>query len=267
MALKTYRDQYRFKRQKRLIYRAFFSILTFVIFIYAVIYLLFFAKGFDVRAITISGNETISADDLRAAINQNLDKKIFFITVRSNIFLASINKLEKTLAKNYPKIETLAIKRNFFHGLELTIKERKPIGIWCLNNQGDCFYFDQSDIAFQKVPKTSGFLFLTVDDLRDRKVQLGQFIETDEWVNPIVIARDMLWKNNFQVDKFTIPDGSFGEFQTITPTGWKILFSIKSNVKAQVDAMAGFIEQKLTPDKLSKLEYIDLRINDKIYFK
>lgn len=267
MALKTYRDQYRFKRQKRLIYRVLLSILTFVIFTYAVVYLLFFAKGFDVRLITVSGNETISSDDMREAINQNLGKKIFFITIRSNIFLVPINKLEKTLARNYPKIETMAIKRIFFHGLELTIKERKPVGIWCLNNRGDCYYFDQSGIAFQKVPKTSGFLFLTVDDLRNRTVQLGQPIETDEWVNPIVIAKDMLWKNNFQVDKFTIPDGSFGEFQTITPAGWKIFFSTKSNIKIQIEAMAGFIEQKVTPDKLSKLEYIDLRINDKIYFK
>lgn len=267
MALKTYRDQYRFKKQKRLVRRALLNLLIFGAFSYATIYLLFFANGFDVRSIAIKGNETVPAEDLRTTINKSLDRKIFFIAIRSNIFLAPLGGLEKAIAENYPKIEAPVMKRIFFHGLELTIKERKPTGIWCLNNQGDCFYFDQNGIAFQKAPKTSGFLLLTVDDFRDRTIQLGKTIATDDWIKAVITARDTLWKNNFQVDKFIIPVGSFDEFQTATSAGWKIFFSTKSDIKAQIDAAAGFIEQKLTPDKLSKLKYIDLRIDDKIYFK
>ena len=64
-----------------------------------------------------------------------------------------------------------------------------------------------------------------------------------------------------------ISKGAINDFYALTSSSWKILLSVDTDISFQIDAMASFIAQKLPADRLAKLQYIDLRIQDRIYYK
>lgn len=234
------------------------------------VYLLFFASLLDLRSIDVSGAEVISITELKAAAESWLGEKLLWLPRSNNLLFISSKELESKLAAGFPRIDTVEIKREFPHGLKIDITERKPAGIWCLAGQsgaGGCFYFDKNGVAYAGTGRPSGFLILSVVDYRGGEITLGSRATSDEWLSSIMTAKEFLPKIGVDVAEFTIPSGSFDEFDAKTAEGWKIMFSNSTNVAKQISSLGVLFKDKLPASKRTGLQYVDLRIQDRIYYK
>jgi len=71
---------------------------------------------------------------------------------------------------------------------------------------------------------------------------------------------------NIFINKFTIPDKFISDFSAFTSNGYELLFSTDSDVNKQLEVLEIFLaEKKDDPD--FKPQYIDLRINGRVYYK
>src|SRR3989338_11051277 len=121
-----------------------------------IIYLLFFSRLFDVREVSFNGLDTVSSEEFRAKINENLNQKILnFLPRRNNIFFFDSDDFEKRFASTNLVFKSADIHKKFFHGLTLNFLERKPAGIWCFSD--DCHYFDNDNVLWGQPGKSSGF--------------------------------------------------------------------------------------------------------------
>ncbi len=241
--------------------------LIFVGFCAGFVYLLFFAKLLDVRNVRITGNETVPRENLASAVDEWLGSDFFKITRRSNIVFLPLAKLSSKISSRFPLLEEVRADRQFPHSLNISVAERKPRGIWCLTASSDCFYFDKSGVAYAKNGASSGFLMAIIDDERKRKIEIGSPVESGEWLGSVFLARDALAEKGINITKFIIPADSFDELRAQTAQGWVVLFGISTNIARQINSLTDFFKQKMTPEKISKLQYVDLRIQDRIYYK
>lgn len=262
-----YHDQLKLQKRRHLMRRVLFISLACVVVCVALFYVLFFAKFFNVTDVKVSGTETVSGEAIVVGLNYSLAEKFLAIPKGSNMLFVRSDKLVERLLSDNPKLESVVITKDYFHKLNVVVKERRSVGIWCLTKENKCYYFDTDGVLYENAPDTSGYLLFNIKDERVRQLVLGEQVESQTWISALALARQQLTERDFQVRELVIPENSFDEFYALEGRNWRILMSINTDLEAQVKAMADFLKQKLTTDRISQLQYVDLRIQDRIYYK
>ena len=271
----AYKDELRIKKRKKVALMALVALFIIVAVCVGLGYLLFFANLLDVRTIDINGAEVIPSADLKTAAESWLNGGFLGITRNRNLLFVSAEKLASELTAKFPRIDSAEIRKEFPHGLKITVIERQSAGTWCFiasgkpfdNTQDKCFYFDKNGVAYAEAIPSSGFLILNVTDYRGQAVALGSAVASEEWFKNIIMAGELLLKVGVSVAEISIPSGSFDEFDAKTAGGWKILFSNSTDITKQITSLGILFRDQLPVEKRTGLQYIDLRIQDRIYYK
>ena len=265
-----YIDELRKKRKRRKVRIAFLIIFSLIGLIIFSIYALIFSSWFLVKEIKVSGQKEVPEEEIRNLVADYLERRYFFnyISPFSNIILASSESIEDSLKNRFPTIETVRVSKDLFKkNLTVEIVEKKAAGIWCLDNSDKCLYFDGEGFLFKVAPKFSGEVFLTIEDNRGRDFNLGDNFDDRELFEKVNLTRSILNDLKF-VDyiSFFLPQGSF-EFWIKTKDGWYIYLDKESDIPTQLVALKKFLEEKLPTTRRQDLQYIDLRVNNRIYYK
>ncbi len=224
-------------------------------------YLLFLARIFDVREVSFNGLDTVSSEEFRGKIEDKLNQKMFkYLSRRNNIFLISTGNFETEFALAYPVFKSVNVQRKLLHGLVFDFLERKPAGVWCFNQLagGSCFYFDNDRVLWGQPAKSSGFIFLTVEDQR---VKTERQIDEDFFKPIMEVTKNM----SGEIKNVVIPENSFNEFRVYT-ANYYIIFTIDSVIQNQLDVLKIFLNEK-DKDTNFHPQYIDLRIDGRVYYK
>jgi hypothetical protein len=239
-----------------------------IIIVAGLIYLLFFSKLLDVREVSFNGLDTINSDDFKSKIEEQLNRKIFkYLPRKDNIFFVDTSDLETQLASTYPVFKKVDIRKKLLHGLVFNFLERKPAGIWCFTSTSsaqvnNCQYFDEDKVLWGESAQSSGFIFLTIEDQREKSSRQVD----DEFFKPIMeVARNMVG----EVKKIVIPKNSFSEFRVYT-ADYYIIFSTEFDTKNQLDVLKILMSEKAKDSSLPDgfhPQYIDLRIDGRVYYK
>lgn len=253
---RSYRDEVARRHRRTLLFKIVLGGLGLGAAVVGLVYVLFFSHFFEIREISFSGLDTMSSEEFRSKIGDDLSQKFFQYLPKNNILFVNAGKFEKDFASSHPIFKSVKVEKKFFHGLIFDFVERKPAGIWCF--KVDCSYFDADKVLWGRPAKSSGFIFLTIEDKRDRP---SSKID-DEFFKPIMeVAKNM----SGEIKNIIIPSDSFNEFQVYTAKGYYVILSIDSDIKNQLDILKIFLNEK--KDVNFNPQYVDLRIDGRIYYK
>lgn len=230
------------------------------------IYVLFFARLLDVREVRIEVRGD-HGEELGQAINDWLDDDFLKIKKRNNTLILSSDTLATDLMALFPRMDFLNVEKELPHILLISGQERSSAGIWCVVKQDRCFHFDKNGVAFADTGQSSGFLILNVNDSRERSVKLGESVAEKIWLDNMIKSRNLIVTTGVVVSGFVVPQDSLEEFHAQTTEGWKIMFSTSTDIEKQINALGIFLREKINKNDRSELEYIDLRVQDRIYYK
>ena len=234
-------------------------LLTCLIFLIVLGYILFFSPIFKIRSIEVSGNKEVEAEEIKNSFTYG------------NIFLVSENKIKNDLIKKIPKIGDLEISKNLIkRSIKLTIEERGRLGIACQVKEEteDCFYIDKKGIIFEDAPQTSGSLILLIKDYSQREFYLGKKIFEQRIVDFISQARqDLSSEIGLTALDFNVLSFPLKDLKVMTNEGWYIIFDLEGDIKNQLLSLKAALEEKILGEERKNLEYIDLRIENRIYYK
>ena len=257
------------KKSKKAKKMPWFLILFFG-YIIAFTYCFFFAGFFEVKGVEIYVDDLNIESILKKETEDFLNTEFLpFINKSDNAFVllisGSLTNLENSLKNDLPRLADINARFNLFGNgiLNLSGSTRKPYGIYC-DNTNFCYYFDRDRLAFEPAPEVKGALWEIKDELG--QVEIGKpVIEDLDLYNKILEAHELL--NNFdnpKVDHFLIPKGTVGEFWIKTVAGWSIYLDQTVDIKTQILGMNAVLEKV---DKNKKIEYFDLRVQNRIYYK
>ncbi len=262
----SYQEKYQQDKKRKILKKIFLFLVLFCGGAGGLIYALFFSYLFNIKEISIS-TAGLKNQEVRSLVDGYLSEKKFLIPRFSNIFLANTEQISALISQQFPAVENIKVEKKYFHALEISMDLKEAVGIWCYRKDKSCFYFDRQGTAFDSVGETSGALLLNINDERDQLEELGQPVASSDLFNLIFQASNQFKKIKIEVLKFIIPATEDFRLDAQTAEGWKIYLSTKDDLTRQIDNLQLFLAQKIMPEKRSQLQYIDLTVPNRVYYK
>jgi cell division septal protein FtsQ len=225
-----------------------------------ILYFFLFSSSLEIQQINVSGLKKVDAKAIDGRIQEQLQRTwLTYVRPQKNIFLFDSDRLRSSLLDQFPELKDVTIEKDPMHVVAFTFVEREPLGIWCFKN--DCRYFDDEGALWGQPVRSSGFLLLTVNDLRER----DQIID-EEFLEAVKQVHKGFQGIHVGLKNIRIPADRLREFQADTSKGYPVLISLDSDLAKQMEVFRIFIEKKAT-DKTFHPQYVDLRIDGRIYYK
>lgn len=262
----SYQAKYIAGKRKRIILKVLFWFAVFAGVLAGVIYLFFFSKLFNIREISINNGSFVKNGEIRETVDNYLGERKFFIPRFSNIFFVDSDEIQALVAGGFPQAENITVNKNYFHTLEINLNKREALGVWCFKDK-NCFYFDRMGTAFDTAANSDGSLFLSIDDKSKTLDKLGGKVTEEPMLNFIFGVQEEMQKLKIGITKIIIPDGEPFRINVKTSENWELYLNTQDDLVNQMKSLNTFLSQKISPEKRSQLQYIDVRIPNRVYYK
>ncbi len=249
------------RRKKRI----FLISLIFFILI-GLIYFILYASLWRIKKISISGTQkTEIITEIRLAVQKNKSGLYFGLIPKDNILFFNVRTLEKKINDDIV-LERLEIKKKLFSSLEIMVKEKLPVLIW--NEKNNYYYIDKAGVVmgarkFEELKFDLPFINYgtTTQIIVGRKIMTEMDIE---FIQRLLVKFKKIFKE-IQIIQTVIDKKSKNIFYFYTNQGWYFILKLNSNVEVSINNLKRLLEQKI--DNVNNLEYVDLRIEDRIFYK
>lgn len=247
------------KRQKR---KKVFIILPLIIFILCGGFIYYaFSLSFHINNITVSGTSFIDDDLINGSVQEILNMKFWGVVPKQSPLLISAKSIEQMLAVKYPPIKDVQVTVKD-GTLTVEIQERDPVAVLCTGGNV-CYFIDEIGTAFIEAPQFEG----------------SSFVKIDTYESSIDIGKAVLGKSELQHIKALIQS-----FESLSLPIQKVVLKSETDIDLIGPGETAFIVRRyedtttiierlqtlLTsrPDiKEGKYEYVDLRIESKVFLK
>ncbi len=268
----------------------FGSILLFLV-IGALSIIFIFSPSFQITNVTVPSTLFITEQKFRSTIDNILSTRYLGIIPRSSFWALRERAFERQLHDIYPYADFLVQKK---YPNELAISLREPIFLFdWVTGDGSEYYVNRDGIIVYALPQR---ILLTLNSITEKPGE-PQILEIPE---RFINERDLLFPLVFDpqkrytgerarvasqgllniierltiafarttgtlvsyVDLGTRPD----HLRIVTEAGWTALWNEQDDIDLQIQRLATLLRGKLQGSE-SKLEYVDLRFGDRLYYK
>ncbi len=236
-------------------------------------------------------DNSLDTEELSLIVQNNLAEKLWQFIPQKSIILAPKNMIRDEILDSFPEIKSVVVNKKLPEmagaAIEIIIEERKSIGIWCQIERlkieatstesiisgpkiKGCFYIDKEGIIFKESPLISGSMILNIFSSKKQSVELRNEVVSPETINFILTVNEELPK----IKTVTGPSWQINDFKVISPEdlrvstsqGCQIYLNPAYSADSQLKVLELTLEKEIKEDWPS-LEYIDLRIEGRMYYK
>lgn len=224
---------------------------------------------FSFASVSLEGVRTLPSQEITRIIDEHLQKKSWRFFPHNNffVFLITAPDIESALIEKMPKIKSVTIKKRLPHGIIASIEERK---IWAtLCKEASCFYIDTEGFVFGKSSRVSGSIFFAIEDERNTNADIGSSIISTEELSNIQRLMEKIEKitgTSFAALNLSGSENLISKYEAKTDAGWRVIFDSKTNSDLAISNFTSAYEGILQKN-LGNIEYVDLRLENKIFYK
>ena len=227
---------------------------------------------FKIKKVAIEGNATLGSEELMSGVLGAMAGNYFFIFPKDNILLASSGKIETKILNDFPRVRSVLISKNLPDSLLIKIEERKSIALLCKDAppEGGCYFLDENGFAFEKSPYFSGNIFIKFTDERENPTWKSGFqvVSEEQFKGLIAFINSASGKDIKITDVILKKEGVYN---LNTQENWQIILSERNNFasagwRIAADNLKIVLESQIK-NRRSELEYIDLRLANKVFYK
>ena len=252
-------------RRKRLILKAV-VVAVIAVAIFAGIVVFFRIPYLQVDKIEISGNVLVNSDDLISKIKTKIEGEYLGLFPKTNIFIIPKRNILAELPQEIKRIKNITLEKKYFNAIAVKIEERNNAAIFC--EKENCVFVDENGFVFEKAPYFSGAVFLKLVDQRmpEKTVEkyIGSNLIEESEFKKILEFAGLVSKIGNGIAEMVLKKENIYEFYM--KEEWKIILNGKNEPKSAYLNLITALDANIK-DKRTKLDYIDLRLGNKIYFK
>ncbi|MCX6765575.1 MAG: FtsQ-type POTRA domain-containing protein [Candidatus Moranbacteria bacterium] len=242
-----------------------------MLFLGVTVYVFFFSSFLQVKSFAIKGIKSLPSEEVLRKITSPLEGNYLGFVPRNNLVLISEEKLKSDLSRQFRRIKSVEIKKSFPDLLAINIEERVSLVLWC--SGGPCYLVDEQGYAYNNAdldsPEVTQNNLIRLVDISAQPVNIGERLLSSEYLNFVIAAREALKKElGIELsDEFQTRSRFAEEIQIETSEGWKAYLSSQLPLNQSVRTLKTFLEEEVDSSKRGRLEYVDLRVNNKVYYK
>jgi hypothetical protein len=225
---------------------------------------------FQIRAVNVSGNQVIDTEDIVTEVDRVLAGNYMYVIPRRNAFFYPKQKIAAILSATFPRFKSVLVSRTDLNMLAVAVTELRGHALWCVEGDASCYFTDDAGKVVSLAPQYSGnvyprfyggsidpndanplgktfidgTIFQKLLDFGEKLTDLGFHVKG------LVIGTDE--ENTFLLD---LGGGTTASVRFLKADDYKLL---AANLASALPKIEG---------DFSKLEYFDLRFDNKVYYK
>jgi len=237
-----------------------------------VFYILFFSEWLQIEKIALEGNKSTDRKLLLDVVEPYLHKKRFSVFPARSIFWVPAGRIENDIEENFRRVSDVNVRRVFPNTLSIRIEEKNEVLLFC--SEKGCIWVDGEGVAYNRssyaeaASDASGVVIVQDDSRSD--LEIGSTITTTDYVDFVNqlhgIFPDKLGRN---ISHLSTPLPSAQEIRIHTEEGWTAHLETNLELDRSLELLRRVVNNEFEKRKqdIACLEYIDLRIADKVYYK
>lgn len=269
----TFQEQLRHKKRKKkgrkILLWGFFS----VICVSALIYFFFFSSYFIVQEINVDGTDLVSPDAVKQTISDTFSRKEWGVFAAGNVFFFPVDDAQNTLQKAFPPIAHVNISRRIHFvrigswvqksALSVHVTERPKTALAC--DTAQCFFIDDDGVLFASAPFTSGASILRISETDLSGIVLPTVKYSPDFISFIRNIKTSVADEGITFDSFARIN-EYGDVQAHTTGNYTVFLTMSQEPKKQARILKEIL-LKMVQDDITKLDYVDLRVENRAYYK
>ena len=233
------------------------------------IYLVFFSSLFRVKNIIVDTGDEALNNQIKEEIKPLLKGKYLGFLFKDQLLFVSQGKIKKTVLAKFKNLEDVNVSKKIFDQLEIKIK-RKAGSVAICNER--CFALDGSGVVLNEINRSDipkfGDILEVIRDESNSSINPGDGINTKEFINLVLSVKKEVKDNiGLEIKDIFVPLPSASEIKAKTDEGMLLFFSSEDTLDNQLGALKIVLEKEISAENRICVEYIDLRILNKAYYK
>lgn len=220
---------------------------------------------FTITEVAVSGGETISHDEVRAFVLQELQGTYLLVIPKHFSYLYPHDRIYEVLSKN-TSMHDIEIQRTSRAKLDISFKEYIPYALWCsyTSSTTPCLFMTESGYAFSEAPVLQGGVLVRYIQEGMDEMKIGQVL-TKEQLGPI---EQLIGRIEHELE-FRIASVLFktnGDIELRIHGGGMVLVSGKEDVEKTFDNLQTVLKsQEFKHLKPGNFQYVDVRFHNKVF--
>lgn len=229
-----------------------------------------------IKNIVVRGNKVLTEDEIKLKVWDELSGKYLRVFPETNVFLYPQKTVEENLTALFPRIGSVSAELDAERILTVTLTEREPFALWCGREIAEvpaddaCSYIDDKGFVFAKAPHFSGnayFEFYGKGMLPDGDPAGHDFLPLVSYQHILKVKEELESFHIHPTKIFAADDG--GAFFS-EASGYGIRFNTDQDISLLQSNMQAVFRSSSwgnTAAAASRLEYLDFRFGNKVYYK
>lgn len=246
--------------------RRFVFLVLAIIVAAAVMAVFMFSDNFQVQRVIVVGGDSVSDEQIEEQINLEKEGTVWGIFPSSNIFFFNTKRAAARIQETIIQIRQVTVRRQMPDVLKVYIEEREPALVWLTGDRE--YYLDLDGAISKEIRGEPEFNLPRVRDESNREVQAKEKIVSKNFVEfTKELADTFQSETGLEYEELSTPAPISREVRVQTKLGWYIYFTSERTLDSQYQKLLLILNKELKKGQMEKLEYIDLRIKDKIFYK
>ncbi|TSC52354.1 MAG: hypothetical protein LiPW39_597 [Parcubacteria group bacterium LiPW_39] len=264
----------------------------FILVLGGLVYLTAISPVFKIKEIAVSGNNFVSAAEIEEAVRALGRQKFLKIITQDTIFALSGKKIENKILTEFPALREIKVKKIPFDKIEILVKEREPAAVWCqtkpesvlaptpvvsatssaatqkkqLPQSEQCYFVDKEGILFRQAPEISGTLAATFYDSSGQAPVLGNQVVASSTIAFAQQLKKAAREIGLDITAFLCEEQISQDLSVLTSEGWWIYFDVSRPALTQMKIVESLLGEEIK-EKRVNLQYVDLRITNRVYYR
>lgn len=220
----------------------------------------------------VEGNKSTDKKLILDAVEPFLHKKSLFLFPSNNFFFVPTSQIEKEITADFKRIGKVSVSRGFPSSLAVRVEEKKAVLLFC-GNEG-CVWVDEEGVAYNKSSYAEALAdsgnVVIVKDNSNSDLVAGKLVTSPDYVD----FANKLWhafpdKISKELSYLSTPLPSAEEIRANTKEGFLVYFDTTVELERSLSLLQRVVEQELKEKEggTACLDYIDLRIMDRVFYK
>lgn len=252
----------------RLAYRIIFFLLS-LAFLSASFYVILIRDFFLIKEVEVMGTRRISQEEIWGKIQRDQEGLWLNFIPKNNILFPWERWLGRKFKEEYRLIETFDLERIFPDKIRVEIEEKEPLMLM-RGREMNCVFGSDGN-HFDDI---SGFEYFGDNSISVISKNEGEPFDScpiilgKEWLVFVADFRKGMEERGLALSRFwETPNLASGDLRVMTEAGWKIFLDKNLGVEKELEMLETVLQKKIEKEKQADLEYVDLRTQNRVYFR
>lgn len=233
-------------------YNKFYIFLVLALF-GGLIYVIVFSGLFTIKKIEVEGYD--HPETIEEVANEEVGKNI----ITQNILFFSTRNLKDTLLGD-PNVKNIKLRKIFPSTVKIEVEAAEPKLIW--SSAGERFLVDSGGVVMGPVQDQK---LITIFDASNIKVKAGERVASPTFIKFIYdISDGFTAATGTKIAKITLFD-LLTDVHILSSAGWTVYLDASKVADSQLKNLSRVLKEAKKDH--TSLQYIDMRLDDRIYYK